>query len=123
MATIRQKKLAKEIISGTASTAKEMLLNVGYEKNVAEHKAKEILEGEGVQNELISLGFHPDKAKEVVGEILIAGENDTVKLKAADMVFKVHGTYAAEKHITLNIDESTQRTEELAHRLERLLGR
>jgi len=35
------------------------------------------------------------------------------------MVFKVHGTYAAEKHMTLNIDTTvdTQAIVELAERL------
>ncbi len=65
---------------------------------------KVVLESKGVQEELAKRGFHPDIAREVVGEILLAGENDSVKLKAADMVFKVHGSYAAEKHLNLNVE-------------------
>jgi hypothetical protein len=99
-----------------------MLENVGYAHSVAIGKPKEILESEGVQEELISMGFNTDTAKQVVSEILLGGENDTVKLRAADMVFKVHGDYAPEKHINLNIDaDLTEREQELRDSLRELL--
>lgn len=127
MATLRQKRVAKRVVENLSherpESAQKVLESEGYGKSLQNHP-KRVLESQGVQEELITLGFDPDTAKSVVREILIGGENDTVKLKAADMVFKVHGTYAAEKHVNLNInEESTQRTEELADRLGRLLGR
>lgn len=108
MPTIRQKKLANSLVENLQAdkplNKQELVASVGYSPNVAEKKAKEIIESKGTQQELRKLGFDPDTAKEIVGEILTAGENDTVKLKAADMVFKVHGSYAAEKHVNLNLE-------------------
>lgn len=105
MATIRQKKLAKEIVDNMASnkpkSAGQMLETVGYAKNTAEAKPGEIISQKGVQEELISLGFSEENAKRVVGEILLGGENDHVKLKAAEIVFKVQGSFAPEKHISI----------------------
>lgn len=104
MPTLRQKKVAKAIVenlkSETHQSAGEVLKSVGYGTGL-QNQPKRVIESAGVQEELIAYGFHPEKAKEVVSEILIAGENDTVKLKAADMIFKVHGSYAAEKHVSL----------------------
>lgn len=110
MGTIRQKKLAQAVVKNF-SLAKplnkqELVASVDYSLLNADRNAKAILEAPGVNQELVILGFDPEKAKEVVSEILIGGENDTVKLKAADMIFKVHGTYAAEKHVNLNINQT-----------------
>lgn len=120
MATLRQRKVAKAIVknleSNTHQSAGEVLKSVGYGTGL-QNQPKRVLQSEGVLEELKNYGFNEDTAKGVVSEILISGENDTVKLKAADMVFKVNGTYAAEKHITLNIDESTERTRELGNRI------
>lgn len=128
MATLRQKRLAKVLVlNNTANkplNAGELLESVGYAKSVAEAKPTEIIQQKGVQQELAKLGFDPETAKSVVAEILIAGTEDSSRLKAADMVFKVHGSYAAEKHINLNIDvESTEHSRELGNRLLGLLRR
>lgn len=108
MATLRQKKLADALIenslANTPLNKQELVASVGYSEIVAEKKATEIIESKGTQKELAKRGFHPDTAREVVGEILLAGENDNVKLKAADMIFKVHGNYAAEKHLNVNVE-------------------
>ena len=108
MGTIRQQKLAQAIVKNIHAEEPlnkgELLESVGYAKSVAEAKPTEILEQKGVQEELIQLGFDPNTAKQVVSEILIGGENDNVKLKAADMIFKVHGTYAPEKSVNLNVE-------------------
>lgn len=122
MATLRQKKLAKALVENEQATeplnAGQLLESIGYSAATARGIPGEIIESQGVQSELIKLGFTPDKAKETVAEILIGGENDTVKLKAADMVFKVHGTYAAEKHISVVVNvEETERVKQLADRL------
>lgn len=101
MATIRQKKLAVKIIENAKSTEKmtagQMLENVGYKPSVAKHKPSEILEAVGVQDALEELGFDGDSAKKVVKSILQKGKEEN-RLKAADMIFKVTGDYAPEKH-------------------------
>ncbi len=122
MATLRQKKLAKAIVDNSTANEplnkKELLVSSGYSEVSATASAKDIIEQVGVQEELELLGFTERNAKTVVGEILLAGENDTVKLKAADMVFKVHGTYAPEKRVTINLDgELTEREQTIAREL------
>lgn len=125
MPTLRQKRAAKLVIENIQAaqplTGGEIVEHSGFGPSMKKNP-KVVLESKGVQNELIALGFHPDKAKEVIAEILVSGEEPS-RLKAADMVFKVHGTYAAEKHINLNINESTERSTELGNRLLGLLGR
>lgn len=128
MPTIRQKRIAKKLIDNLSAdkpiSAGEMLKTEGYSKSLQNHP-KRVLESEGVQEELIEThGFDPELAKQVVSGILVGGENDNVKLKAADMIFKVHGSYAPEKQVNINLNgESTQRTHELGNRLIGLLGR
>lgn len=101
MATQRQKKLAKGIVENVSRqkplNKQELVESAGYAPLTADRTAKEVIESKGVQEELVNLGFTEDKAKKVVAEILEFGENDTVKLKAAEMIFKVHGTFAPEK--------------------------
>lgn len=107
MATTKQKKVAKLIIENLELdkplTSGQMLEKVGYSKGIAESPSR-VMQSEGVQEELKNYGFDSEIAKGVVAEILMAGENDSVKLKAADMIFKVHSTYAPEKSVNLNIN-------------------
>lgn len=125
MTTLRQKRVAKLVIENLELekplTGGQILEKTGYAPGVIKNPS-DILESKGVLHELSNYGFNTETAKGVVSEILVAGENDTVKLKAADMIFKVHGSYAAEKHVTLNIDaESTEHTRELGNRIIGLL--
>ena len=105
MATVRQKKLAESIIENTANGLKknkqELVASSGYTLAQAEKKAKEIIESKGVQEELENLGFDTESAKKVVKSILARGKEEN-RLKAADMIFKVVGEYAPEKHITVS---------------------
>lgn len=110
MGTIRQKKLANEVVKNMARNKplnkQELVGSVGYSELSAEHKATEILNSKGVQEELIILGFDSNNAKRVVGKILdneYAEERD--RLKAAEMVFKVNGDLAPEKHLNINIEK------------------
>lgn len=117
MATIRQKKLAQKIvetaISGEKITAGQMLENVGYAKSVAKHKPSEIIEGAGVQTSLKELGFDEESAKRVVTEILEHGEDDNVRLGAAKEIFKVFGSYAAEKSFNVTATASVDELKEV----------
>lgn len=108
MATVRQKKLAKLIVENATRAKplnkKEMLVSVGYTTNVAEVKAKDIMEQKGVKEELEILGFNEHSAMKVVEEIMNNKDYDpSARLKATDQVFKIHGTYAPEKSIVANI--------------------
>ena len=129
-ATLKQKKVAKEIVRNLnidkPKTAGEILENIGYSKAIAKNP-KMVLESEGVQTELKALGFDIEIAKSVVAEIL---QDETIepqhRIKAASEVFKVTGAYAAEKHVNISLaiskDErdkilgiSSKVIEELAH--------
>ena len=121
--TIRQRRLAKAIVDNMASgkqTAKaELLRQNGYGTGL-QNQPKRVLESVGTIKALSELGFNEETAKKVVESIML---DDNAKagdrLKASDMVFKVHGTYAAEKHVSLNIDTTVdnERIIELANRL------
>ncbi len=96
--TVKQQKLAKALIENLQSdapiTAGQMLENVGYAKSVAEAKPTEIIESEGVKTELEILGFSEDKAKHVVASIMNSDEEESKdRLKAAEKVFKVFGSF------------------------------
>ena len=110
MATIKQKKLAKAIVDNLSVedplNAKEMLENVGYATSVAEGKSGEIISQEGVQQELRKYGFDEESAKNVVKDLMNNSKDDSVRLRAAGEVFKVMGTYAAEKSFNLTATAS-----------------
>lgn len=97
--TIKQQRLAKAIVENMHKevplTAGQMLENVGYSPNVAVGKPAEIMESEGVEVELALLGFTEANAKSVVATIMDnEDEKSADRLKAAEMVFKVHGSFA-----------------------------
>ena len=115
MSTQKQKKVAKLIVEN-ASLDKplnggEILEKTGYAPGVIKNP-KDILESEGVQEELEVLGFTEANAKKVVQQIMMSEEtDDNARLKAADMVFKVKGTYAPEKKKiegSLDIDDTEE---------------
>jgi hypothetical protein len=123
MTTVRQKKVAHEIIKdfqvGNVRSASEVLKSEGYGKSLQNHP-KRVLESEGVKDEFNRLGFNEEKAKEVVG-LILSSEDEEAKdrLKAADMIFKVFGSYAPEKRVNLNIEEKEvdPRVREFARKL------
>lgn len=109
MSTLKQKELAKAIVenaqSVTPKTAGQLLENIGYSKSTAKAIPGEIIEAKGVQEELVRLGFTEDKAKETVAKIMNDESVDpNSRLKAADMTFKVHGSYAPDKSLNLNMN-------------------
>ncbi len=92
MGTLKQKKLAKRIGMNLAGeineTAGEMLANVGYSKSMAKAKPKEIINSEGVQEELKALGITVDEADKVVLKIMRESKKEENKLKSAEMIYK-----------------------------------
>jgi hypothetical protein len=128
MATRLQKKLAKAIVEDVDSPRpkekKELLVSVGYRESTAESNAKIILEAKGTKEELTNLGFSEEGAKQVVAKILYSDESkDHDKLDAADKVFKVHGSYAPDKHLNMNVEvEALPIIKDLTEKLNQLYG-
>lgn len=109
MATELQKRLARNIIENARAkrpkNKKELLVNTGYSEVTATAYPGVIIAQAGVQEYLKELGFHSDNAKRVVTQILHKEDaKDEVKLKAADMIFQVEGTYAPDKSVNMNVD-------------------
>lgn len=108
MPTIRQRKLAQAVLENVQATEplnkQELVASVGYAEITADRKAGEILEQKGVKEALAELGFNEESAKSVVKEIMLDKEVEpNARLKATDQVFKVHGSYAPEKSLNLNL--------------------
>ena len=124
MPTLKQKKLAKEIVENLESSepksAGEILESIGYSKAIAKNP-KMAIEGKGVQEELEVLGFSEEAAKGVVASILHHSDNDMARLKASDQMFKVLGSYAPEKreNVNLNLNSNiTPKSQALAKQYE-----
>ena len=101
-----QKNLAENIIKNAKAkkqkNKKELVISSGYAIKTAEGHAPDIIEQKGVKEALEEMGFHSDNAKRVVAEILNKkSAQDKDRLKAADMVFDVHGDKAPEKHLVI----------------------
>lgn len=114
MATLRQKRVAKKIVENSTldkpKSAGQVLKSVGYGTGL-QNQPKRVLESDGVQEELTNLGFTEDNAKRVVTDILESDKAaNTDKLRASDMIFKVHGSYAAEKRVSVNVNTTVENT-------------
>ena len=112
MSTTKQKRVAKLIIENSKIdkplTGGQMLEKVGYSKSMQTAKVSDVLESEGVKEELNNLGFTEENAKRVVQEIMLDETKDpNARLKASDMVFKVHGSYAPDKSVNVNINQKS----------------
>ncbi len=108
MATLNQKraarKIAKAITLDHTLTGAEIVKAAGYSPTM-QRKPGQVLLSPGVQAELTELGFSEEKAKSVIGMILGDEEEETSnRIKAAQEVFKVKGSYAPEKRQALNLN-------------------
>jgi hypothetical protein len=127
MATVLQAKLAKAIVENSKKVKplnkKELLVSVGYAPSTADVNQKQIMEQQGVKEELEILGFTEHAAMKVVDEIMNDKNVDpSARLKATDQVFKVRGTYAPEKSIIANIQLSDIKNEKSNSIIESILG-
>lgn len=104
----------------TGNGTKAALKNYDTDKpNVAEVIASENLSKPIIQQELRKLGFDTNNAKRVISEILNDETNEPKdRIKAAENVFKVHGDYAPEKTLNVNVQiKPTDRLKKLADKL------
>jgi len=87
--------------------------------NVANVIAVENLQKPSIQEELKRLGFDTNNAKRVVSEILNSDQEKAAdRLNAAEKVFKVHGDYAPEKTLNVNVEvEASPEIKEVTQRL------
>ena len=109
MVRVRQRRVAKLLIENETLdkplNGGQLLAKAGYAKSMLKSKVNDVLESKGVKDALDEYGFSVDNAKKVVASILNDENNEAhARLKASDMVFKVHGTYAPEKNINVNIE-------------------
>lgn len=112
MSTEKQKKVAQLIVENVIAdkplNSGDIVEKSGYGETMRLYP-KRIIEAKGVQKELEVLGFSERSAKTVVAEIMLNDEaNDTDRLRAAEQVFKVKGSYAAEKKVNLNIETNLE---------------
>lgn len=126
MPTTRQKRVAKLIIENATLdkplTGGEIVENSGYGVSMKKNP-QVILGSEGVKEALNDYGFNEDNAKKVVAKILLKEDaQDKDRLKAADMVFDVHGSKAPQKHININTNVSIEHRERANNALRHLKG-
>ena len=123
MPTTRQKRVAKLIIENATvdkpKTGGEIVESSGYGVSMKKNP-QVVLESDGVKEALNDYGFNEDNAKRVVAEILLDKRvKPDSRLKASDQVFKVHSTYAPEKHTNTNVNiEIDSKTLEIAKKYE-----
>lgn len=125
MPTIKQRRLAQKVIENTKTgefqTIGEMLESVGYAKTSATRRPGQILQSEGVIEALEEFGFTEDNAKKVVGQILLDKRvKPDTRIRAAQEVFKVHGSYkqpeeTPKPQIHLHLDLSKFTPEQIAN--------
>lgn len=111
-ASIRQRKAARGVIEAYKQkkpiSGGQIVKEAGYGTGL-QTQPQRVLNSVGVQIALNDYGFTEDNAKKVVASILLSRKTkDENKLKASDLVFKVHGTYAPEKSINLNVSATAQ---------------
>lgn len=100
MATIKQRQVARMVVdkmTGKSTlTGQKMLEKVGYSRGIARNAGR-VLQSPGVKLELKSYGFDEDTAKLAVSKILLHSKKEENRLKAAEQIFKVCGSYSPSK--------------------------
>lgn len=105
--TIRQRKAAQLIVDTARGktgilTDAEIVRAAGYSQTV-EQVPHKVLSNSGVLEALDDLGFNEETAKKVIAKILNSDESkDENKIRAADLVFKVKGSYVADQNTKEN---------------------
>jgi hypothetical protein len=113
VSTIKQMKLGRELAKDLKSLKKprnkmQLMVASGYSETHARHSPHVVFKQPGTINAInVALeqeGFTTENAKRVVQNILNqAHAENKDRLKAAELIFKVEGAYAAEKSINLDV--------------------
>lgn len=126
--TEMQKRVALKLIENAKlprpRSGGEILEESGYGPGMVKNPQL-ILESPGVKQALEDFGFTEVNAKKVVAKILLNEDEDAVaRLKASDQIFKVHGSYAPDKsvNVNLNVETESPRIKELTEKLNELHG-
>lgn len=112
----RHKQVAKALLEnlaqGSPLTRQELLVEkVNYTPMTAQSQGESIITHPMVQQELAEQGFTEANAKKVSGNILLDEEAaNKDRLRAAELAFKVFGTFAAEKHVSTNLNVNAEAT-------------
>lgn len=99
-------KIFADTVIKTGNATKAVIKAYGItDENYAGVKGHRMLRQAKIASYLAAKGFDSNNAKRVVGEIM----NDSIvepkdRLKAAELTFKVHGDFAAEKSINVNVN-------------------
>jgi ribosomal protein S13 len=128
MATTKQKRVAKlkieNLLRVQPLTDIQILKSSNYSDSTAETKSTKIMNSQGVQEELEAQGFTEENAMKVVTEIMLNEKVDAnARLKATDQVFKVQGTYAPEKKVSLNFNMNDEHKERATRAIRQLARR
>lgn len=99
MPTIKQKKLAKELLTGKHTSIKSALMAAGYTERTA-LQGKRILKQKGVQAILDKAGLKVDTLAEMLKDDLHAKEGD--RARELEMAFKLQDAFPA-KHTEIDI--------------------
>lgn len=112
--TKKQRKFVNEYAEGKPGNL--AVVEAGYKVSTDESAraiASQNLTKPKIQEELKVLGFDSNNAKRVVGEIL---NDETVepqhRLKASELVFKVGGDFAPDKHLNINLEGDLEDVEQ-----------
>lgn len=105
----RHKQIAKALhdnmfVDQPLTKAKLLVEKGGYPATTVNSKVDSIITHPAVKQAMEENGFTVEAAKGVVTQIMFNSESDVARLKATDQVFKVLGTYAAERVVSLNLD-------------------
>lgn len=125
MPRIKQRKVAQKLIENVKLakplTAGEIVESSGYGPSMKKNP-QVVINSQGVKEALEEYGFTEDNAKKVVAKILLNDDTEpNARLKAADQVFKVHGSYAPEKSVNLNVEvEASPEVKGLTEKLNEL---
>lgn len=129
MASPRQQRAAEAVIKNLYAAKPvaigQVLKSVGYGFGL-QNSPKRVLESDGFKEALENLGFTEANAKKVVGQILNSTKaKDKDRLKAAELTFKVHGSFAPERSMnvnaTIDLNQTDTATQSLAEEYEEKL--
>ena len=97
---IQRQRLVQNIINNQKTqrykNLVELMVASGFSRSYANSDGYLIIKDPRIQEQLVKFGFNELTAKAIITEIAFCGEEGN-RLKAAQEMFKVHGTYAPEK--------------------------